>query len=302
MAGGRSAWIGWVELKRDAVDEAATRFTAMVVEQVGADVQACVEVEDRQTLKRFSSSLLPHVGGTPFEHVMVIDGNDDRGIDVGLMTRSGYEMAGSAPTSTTPTSTASSSAATAPCTRWRGRAAASSSCWSTTSRASSARRRRATPGGYARPTGWPSCTRGCWPPAATASPCSATSTTPSTRHRSRALKATDLKDVSEHPSFTADGHVGTWGTARPQDKIDYVLLSPALFARVSGGGVFRKGVYSRQWPHFDGMTRTSAASDHAALSPTSTSEDARRPGTRRRGRRRAPAASGIVVQPLGVRI
>jgi endonuclease/exonuclease/phosphatase family metal-dependent hydrolase len=36
--------------------------------------------------------LLEKVNGVPYAHVMVIDGNDDRGIDVGVMTRAGYEI------------------------------------------------------------------------------------------------------------------------------------------------------------------------------------------------------------------
>lgn len=35
--------------------------------------------------------MLEKVSGT-HAHVMVIDGNDDRGIDVGLMAKAGYEI------------------------------------------------------------------------------------------------------------------------------------------------------------------------------------------------------------------
>jgi hypothetical protein len=66
VANGRGDWIGWVELKTEEVDEIATRNTAQVV-------------RDKQ--------LLPAVGAVPYAHVMVIDGNDDRGIDVGLVSR-----------------------------------------------------------------------------------------------------------------------------------------------------------------------------------------------------------------------
>jgi hypothetical protein len=43
-------------------------------------------------LDKFSTQLLERVNGVPYQHVMVIDGNDDRGIDVGVMTRAGYEI------------------------------------------------------------------------------------------------------------------------------------------------------------------------------------------------------------------
>jgi hypothetical protein len=51
-----------------------------------------VEAEGRMALKQFSDQVLAEVGGRPYERVMVIDGNDDRGIDVALMTRAGYEI------------------------------------------------------------------------------------------------------------------------------------------------------------------------------------------------------------------
>jgi len=38
--------------------------------------------------------MLRAVDASPFEHVMLIDGIDDRGIDVGLLTRKGYDIVG----------------------------------------------------------------------------------------------------------------------------------------------------------------------------------------------------------------
>jgi endonuclease/exonuclease/phosphatase family metal-dependent hydrolase len=51
-----------------------------------ADVLAVVEAESRPVLEQFNQQILKAVGGQPIRHVMVIDGNDSRGIDVGLMT------------------------------------------------------------------------------------------------------------------------------------------------------------------------------------------------------------------------
>jgi hypothetical protein len=66
---------------------------AMVMRDVNADVIGVVEGETRIALDKFSTQLLEKVNGIPNAHVMVIDGNDDRGIDVGVMTRAGYEIA-----------------------------------------------------------------------------------------------------------------------------------------------------------------------------------------------------------------
>jgi endonuclease/exonuclease/phosphatase family metal-dependent hydrolase len=88
VADGRGDWIGWVELAKEAVDETATRMTARVIQDIGADILGLVEVEDRPALLRFNRDLL----GGLYRHVMLVDGNDDRGIDVAIMTRDGFDI------------------------------------------------------------------------------------------------------------------------------------------------------------------------------------------------------------------
>jgi len=80
VADGRGDWVGWVELTVEPVDEIATRMTARVIEDVAADVLCVVEAEDRPSLTRFNDELL----GGRYWHCMLVDGNDLRGIDVGL--------------------------------------------------------------------------------------------------------------------------------------------------------------------------------------------------------------------------
>jgi len=92
VATGRDEWTGWVELAREAANEVGTRMTAQVLRDVNADVQAIVEAEDRPSLVRFNEQLLGGLYGSPFDHVMLVDGNDERGIDVGLMTRAGFDI------------------------------------------------------------------------------------------------------------------------------------------------------------------------------------------------------------------
>ena len=77
-------------------------------------------------------------------------------------------------------------------------------------------------------------------------------------------------DISTHPNFASDGRPGTFANGTTGNKIDYVLLSPALYSRVTGGAVFRKGVWGGKhgtlFPHYETMTRPNhAASDHAAI-------------------------------------
>jgi hypothetical protein len=84
------------------------------------------------------------------------------------------------------------------------------------------------------------------------------------------LQHTDLRDISTHAEFDDGGRPGTFGNGTASGKIDYVLLSPELYARATGGGVFRKGVWGGKngtlWPRYDSMTApVHAASDHAAI-------------------------------------
>lgn len=88
IATGRSDWIGWVELAKEPTNEISTRLTARVIADVDADIIGVVEAEDRPSLVRFNQEML----NAHYDHIMLIDGNDERGIDVGLMTRTGFSI------------------------------------------------------------------------------------------------------------------------------------------------------------------------------------------------------------------
>jgi hypothetical protein len=146
-----TAWIGWVQLKTDRVDEVAIGNTARVIRDLNADVLNVVEADNRIALKQSAPR-------ADLPRVMVIDGNDDRGIDVGVLAKTGFPI-GSAATSMTPTPKEKCSAATAPSTRSTCPAGSISSFWSSTSRASSVRTRR-TRGGTGGRCGPPRSTPG----------------------------------------------------------------------------------------------------------------------------------------------
>ncbi|MFS8103972.1 endonuclease/exonuclease/phosphatase family protein [Lentzea alba] len=80
VATGRDDWIGWAELITENVDEVAARMTAKVISELAADVLCVIEAESRPALVRFNDELL----GGHYGHAMLVDGNDPRGIDVGL--------------------------------------------------------------------------------------------------------------------------------------------------------------------------------------------------------------------------
>jgi hypothetical protein len=92
IAEGRADWVGTLELRDEPVTERAMQNTARVMADLQADVLGVVEVESRPVLAAFNSEVIAALGGTPFRHAMVIDGNDERGIDVGLLTRDAYPI------------------------------------------------------------------------------------------------------------------------------------------------------------------------------------------------------------------
>jgi hypothetical protein len=92
VANGRNDWIGWFELKTETITEIAIENTGRVIREVNADVFCVIEVDNRIALKRFNETVIPKIEGKKYGHVMLIDGNDDRGIDVGIMTREQFEI------------------------------------------------------------------------------------------------------------------------------------------------------------------------------------------------------------------
>ena len=271
-AGGRDEWVGWVELKVGPVDALSTRHTAQVIKDLAPDVLATVEVEDRPTLKSFSEVMLPAVGGRPYRHAMVIDGNDDRGIDVGVLVADGYEI--TAIRSHVDDTDATGEIFSRDCaeyvvegsggTRIRLLVNHLKSKGYGGQRANDAKRRRqavrvAQIYRAARAAG-----------EVNVAVVGDFNDTPDSAPLKPLLSATDLRDITQSPHFTADGRPGTFGNATKSQKIDYILLSPGLFDAVAGGGINRKGAWGGTkgtlWEHYPDMTSPAeAASDHAAI-------------------------------------
>lgn len=83
-ANGVNDWDGSIEFKRAKFTETTRVNTAKVLKALKADVQCLVEVENRDTISSFNSDMM---GTQKFPFNMLIDGNDPRGIDVGLLSR-----------------------------------------------------------------------------------------------------------------------------------------------------------------------------------------------------------------------
>lgn len=89
---GASEWSGSVELTRTRADDVAVENTGRVISDIDADIICLIEVENRPLLQTFHDDLLfkkflGPTGKQGYEYVLLIDGNDDRGIDVSVMSR-----------------------------------------------------------------------------------------------------------------------------------------------------------------------------------------------------------------------
>lgn len=273
IANGRGDWVGWLEMKTDIVNGVATRNTAQVVRDVNPDVLAIVECEGRHALREFSHQLLPAVGGDAYDNMMLIDGNDDRGIDVGLMTKRGYAihwMQSHADDKTTPGEYIFSR----DCPEFGVRTPKRDTLWVLVNHFKSkgygsqetSNRKRWLQAEYVRRI----LERLEAEEAALIAVVGDLNDTPDSEPLQPLMKESGFRDISNHQAFTGDAHPGTYGRGSIRDKIDYILLSPALYERVTGGGVWRKGVWGPNktpaWEVYPEMKSSfHAASDHACL-------------------------------------
>jgi len=271
VATGRSDWVGWVELKTEPVDEQASQNTARVIAALDADILGVIEAEDRVTLSRFNQQLLPAVGAHPYSHVMLVDGNDDRGIDVGCITRLPIRSIRSHVDDRDSHGVIFSR----DCAEYELQLPTGESLWLMvnhlkskgygSAEANDAKRKRQAE--RVREIYEEHLTAGDdliavigdlneTPDGAPLAPLFTAGST--------------LKDVAQHPSYDDGGRPGTHGNCGNGTKLDYILLSPRLYAKVKAAGIERRGMWGGKngdlWEHFPEVeSADQAASDHAAV-------------------------------------
>ncbi len=274
IVNGRGDWTGWLELNTEPVNEVATQNTARVIKALNADILGVVEAEDRIALRRFNEQVLKGVGGAPYEYAMLIDGNDDRGIDVGLLTRKENEII-SMRSHVDDRALNGGRVFSRDCPEYEVRLASGKSIWVLVNHlkskgygtADKSNKRRLEQAQRVRDIYDQLLARGIKHVAILGD----LNDTPESVQLAPLLEnASGLKDVSVHPNYEDDGRPGTYANGTKGSKIDYILLSPELFARVGKAAVFRKGVWGGKngalWEIFPEMTGAhEAASDHAAI-------------------------------------
>jgi endonuclease/exonuclease/phosphatase family metal-dependent hydrolase len=268
VANGRSSWIGWVELKTEDVNEVATRATAHTIRDLRPDVLGVVEAESRPALVRFAEGVLAAGGAKPFEHIMLIDGNDQRGIDVGVMLAKGYDIVSME--SHVDDEDREGRIFSRDCAAYTIRTPKRNSMVIIMNHLKSK-----ISGGDAIRLRQAKRVKSIYEKLRhdgheLVAVMGDMNDTPDSAPLAPLIKETDLKDIAEHPHFDNGGRRGTYGNGAAGEKIDYILLSPKLFAKVTKGGIFRMGVWGGKngtlFPHYPEITRAEeAASDHAAI-------------------------------------
>jgi endonuclease/exonuclease/phosphatase family metal-dependent hydrolase len=270
---GRGDWVGWFELVPEPVNAVAVLNTGRVMQLLNADVLCVVEADNRVALTRFNETVLPQAGAARYHHVMLIEGNDDRGIDVGLLTRALFPIDGIV--SHVDDTDATGVIFSRDCAEYhvvlptgerllllvnhfksKGYGSPASSNAKRLRQATRVRaiydQRRAEGVTLIAVIG----DFNEVPDGAPVAPL--------------LQNGSDLVDVMAHPKFVGDGRPGTHGNGTASAKLDYILMSPALSARVTHGGIERRGVWGgvhgTLFPHLPEITQAiEAASDHAAL-------------------------------------
>jgi endonuclease/exonuclease/phosphatase family metal-dependent hydrolase len=272
-AEGRTDWIGWFELTKEPVKETATENTARIIGLLNPDVLCVVEAEDRIGLKRFNEDVLAKVEAKPFDHVMLIDGNDDRGIDVGIMTRAGYDitrMRSHVDDTDEKGTIFDRDCAEYEVTTAQGAALLllvnhfKSKGYGSFAESAAKRLRQAE---RVRQIYDERIAEGYEYIAVIGD----LNETPDETPLDPLLRnGSDLQDIMNHPNFAGDGRPGTHGNGNKSGKLDYILMSPKLAGKATAGGIERRGVWGGKngtlFPHLPTIQEeTDAASDHAAL-------------------------------------
>ncbi|MEQ1845449.1 MAG: endonuclease/exonuclease/phosphatase family protein [Nitrospira sp.] len=273
IANGRADWVGSLELLPEPINHQSMLMTARVIRDVKADILGVVEAESRPALKQFSDEIVSAVEGTPYENVMLIDGNDDRGIDVGIAYRDTVTL-DFIRSHVTDKQVNGNLIFSRDCPEYHFRTPNGKRLLIMVnhfkskgfgSQASNDAKRKAQ-AQRVREIYDERLAEGIDHIAIIGD----LNDTPDSNPLEPLHDSTSMKDIFMHPNFDNGGFPGTFDLCNASNKIDYILLSPKLFERVNGAGVFRKGMWPgvrpARWEAYDELEeKIHAGSDHACL-------------------------------------
>ncbi|MFN2439367.1 MAG: endonuclease/exonuclease/phosphatase family protein [Chitinophagaceae bacterium] len=262
VANGREDWVGWFDLLKEDVKWQATFNTGRVIHAVNADILIAVEVENRPTLDRFNNQVLKSDFGLSYNHYMVIDGNDTRGIDLGILSR--FPIAEIRSHVDDPTSSGGR-IFSRDCPEYdiilpNGERIIIIPNHFKSKRNGNdqvSQNRRKLQADTAHNIALAALNRSSFVLMG-----GDMNDTPSSVALASLFKD-GFKDVMSHPDYPTD-RPGTFNTGLANNKIDYLIMSPVLEDKLLTTGIERRGSYHpNTWEPFDSVTKKSEeASDH----------------------------------------
>jgi endonuclease/exonuclease/phosphatase family metal-dependent hydrolase len=262
VADGRADWVGWFELLREDVSWQATFNTGRVISEVRPDILIAVEVENRPTLERFNQQVLRAKFNCAYRHLMVIDGNDQRGIDLGILSRFPIVEIRS---HVDELATNGERLFSRDCPEYDIMLPAGErlivmpnhlkSKRNGNNEASQNRRKAQAMGAHTIAAA--ALSRSFF--VLLGGDFNDTPESPALASRF----TEGFQDIMSHPNYPTD-RPGTYETGLPSHKLDYLIMSPQLRGRLQDTGIERRGSYHpNTWEPFDTVTKASEeASDH----------------------------------------
>lgn len=271
QAGGRDEWFGWIELKIENVPPASIQNTARVVHAIRPDILCVVEAEDRLAMDRFNDDALRPLGFS-FSRDLLVDGNDPRGIDVGLYSQ--FEIRSLRSHVHEPTASGKGRLFSRDCPEFEIVLPSGKPLWVLVNhfksqgygrKADNDKRRKAQAdkvreylGRFNLKTEW----------VVVAGDFNDAASNPPLHPLQHLLATPQLHDVLDATAF---GNAPRWTYGHGKQQLDYLLVSAPLFKRLTAVGIERRGMYSSThfgglFPHFPEVTsEATQASDHAAV-------------------------------------
>ncbi|MGM1055505.1 MAG: hypothetical protein ACQEWG_06425 [Bacteroidota bacterium] len=272
-------WNGWIALQNYPLDPIAVENKARVIADVNPDILILQEIEDRASLAEFNEEFLARYC-KPFQQTFVVQGNDKRGQEIGILTRNGYQIK-SVRSHVYDLNSLGEIVFDKDLTEYEIRTAKGNSIWILATHLQEQTEDKNisddTRTGQAEKiaevynhlysegkkniavVGTLNAVSYCY-------------------SLSPLLLKTNLKDVTKHPSFNVDFDKGkdagyySLGAYRMGVNIkqkDYLLLSPELFTKVRSSGLNRKGIWPDKRPMFSVYSnmnhKNHAASEHPAI-------------------------------------
>lgn len=263
VASGRDKWVGWFELLCEDVKWKATYNTGRVIKEVNPDILIAVEVENRPTLQKFNNQVLKAQFDISYPHLMVIDGNDQRGIDLGILSRFPIVEIRSHVDDLNPEN--NKQIFSRDCPEFdiilpgneRLIILANHLKSKRNGDDQESRERRKLQAEKAHDIALSAMDRSSYVLLG-----GDFNDTPNSAALS-SLFESDFKDIMMHENYPT-ARPGTFGTGLASNKIDYLIMSPDLQTRLENVGIERRGSYHPTlWTVFDSVTNlTEEASDH----------------------------------------